>query len=70
MSGSGFGEFKTIPGFPAYMINADWEIRNAKTGRVVQRDKGEDFAVKLYAEDGKQYHRAVRGLYNLAFGVR
>jgi hypothetical protein len=68
VSGSGYDEFKSIPGFPDYMINAEWEIRNAKTGRLVQRDHGENLTIKLYAEDGVQYHRSIRKLHALAFG--
>lgn len=58
--------WRKIPEFPAYMINKDWEIREAATGDLIKGSGGAANMVHL-TKAGKQYHRGVRQLFYTAF---
>lgn len=64
-------EWRRIPGFPVYEITEDGDVRNIRTGRIIQELENKTTGVYFYSvrdKDGKQRSRGYQSLVKLAFG--
>ena len=63
-------EWRTIPGFPAYQITPDGDVRNRRLGRLLRESQNPTtgaYSYTLWRPDGTKTSRNYRTLLNAAY---
>lgn len=64
-------EWRRIPGFPVYEITEDGDVRNRRSGRIIQEIENKTTGAYFYSvrdKEGKARNRSYQSLVKLAFG--